>query len=143
MKISKTQKEAVISLLREKFAEKQLAANKQFEKDHAAEIAVLSIEYNGHIEAIEDAIAIINDQMTKLSELIKSSDLLYKRQYLPGINYDITEHGRVYKIYNKELLLDYPEIEQLDFTKVSRQLELDSLSKDFDLDAFLKKYLED
>ena len=36
----------------------------------------------------------------------------------------------------------YPPIDTPNYTKVERQLELDTLSKDFNIDEFIKKYLD-
>jgi hypothetical protein len=143
MKITRTQKDAVISLLKEKFDAKQKIVNEQFEKERAAEISVLLMEYNGYIEAISDAVSIINEQIDNLENLIKNSDLLYDNQSLPYIDHEWHEDRYYFKIKRiSNPSLKYPQIERPDFNKVSRQLELDTLSKDFNVEEFLKKYLE-
>lgn len=144
MKITKAQKDAVISLLREKFNEKQKIENEKFYKEHEAEIAIDVMKYKSYVEAMNDICIQINDLREKFNELFKQSDYLNKDITRPGITYDYgPEKWRVsYDYSNDSRLLKSIKIDTPDFCKVGRQLELDTLSKDFDLDKFIKKYLE-
>lgn len=144
MKITKAQKDAVISLLKEKFDEKQKIENEKFYKEHEAEIALDIQEYMGYIEAMNNACAELNDLREKVNELFKRSEYLNDKISKPYINYDYSNQGwKIIYDYSKspELLKSVP-INVPDYYKVGRQLELDTLSKDFNIEKFIQKYLE-
>ena len=144
MKITKAQKDAVISLLREKFNEKQKIENEKFYKEHEAEIAIDVMEYKNYIEVMNDVCVQLNDLCEKFNELFKRSNYLNKNIENPGITYDyyLKKWKVSYDYSNDSRLLKSVKIDTPDFSKVGRQLELDTLSKDFDLDKFIQKYLE-
>ena len=149
MRITKTQKDAVISLLREKFDERQKIANKQFEKEHEAEIAVEVLEYKQLMEVLADAVNTINQTLEQFDELANKFKFLNLKQYgIPSITYSWTNDNR-YRYFissnhvnDPETIIRHPQIKGPDYCKVGRQLELDTLSKDFNVEEFLKKYLE-
>lgn len=144
MKITKAQKDAVISLLREKFNEKQKIENEKFYKEHEAEIALDVNEYKSYIEAMYNICVQLNGLREKFKELFKRSEYLNNGTSCPGLTYDYgLEKWRVtYDYSDDSRLLKSVKIDTPDFSKVGRQLELDTLSKDFDLDKFIQKYLE-
>lgn len=144
MKITKAQKDAVISLLREKFDEKQKIENEKFYKEHEAEIAIDVMEYKNYIETMNEICTQLNDVRKKLNELFKRSNYLNADTTYPDITYDYgLKKWRVcYDYSDNSKLLKSIKIDTPDFSKIERQLELDTLSKDFDLDKFIQKYLE-
>ena len=144
MKITKAQKDAVISLLREKFDEKQKIESEKFYKEHEAEIAIDVMEYKNYIEVMHDICIQLNSLHEKFNELFKRSKYLNDGMSCPGINYDYGSKKWIvtYDYSNSSKLLKSVKIDTPDFCKIGRQLELDTLSKDFDLDKFIQKYLE-
>lgn len=144
MKITKAQKDAVISLLREKFNEKQKIENEKFYKEHEAEIAIDVMEYKSYIDVVSDICTQLNNVREKLNELFKQSDYLNKDISRPNVTFDYcsNEWKVSYDYSDDSRLLKSVKINTPDFCKVGRQLELDTLSKDFDLDKFIQKYLE-
>ena len=144
MKITKAQKDAVIGLLREKFNEKQKIENEKFYKQHEAEIAIDVMEYKNYIEVMNDICTQLNDIYEKVKELMEQSSYLNSDIQYPRIDIDYnTKKYMVFRDYsNCSSLLKSVKINIPDYKKVERQLELDTLSKDFDLDKFIQKYLE-
>lgn len=144
MKITKAQKDAVISLLREKFNEKQKIENEKFYKEHEAEIAIDVIEYKSYVEVISDICAQLDDIREKFNELFERSNYLNKDISHPEVTFDYcSKKWKVgYDYSDDSRLLKSVKIDTPDFCKVGRQLELDTLSKDFDIDKFIQKYLE-
>lgn len=142
MKITKAQKDAVISLLKEKFDEKQKVANEAYEKSNKSKI-------NSEIKAF------LQDQDKLESLLITAKEIILKwkdnENRFTSIEMSITygwnwkETNELLNRYSEEevvKLVKHPSIKRPDYAKVARQLELDTLSKDFDLDKFIQKYLE-
>ena len=144
MKITKAQKDAVISLLREKFNEKQKIENEKFYKEHEAEIAIDVMKYKNYIEIMNDICTQLNDVCEKFKELMEQSSYLNADIQYPRVDIDYnTKKYMVYRDYsNSSSLLKSVKIDIPDFCKIGRQLELDTLSKDFDIDKFIQKYLE-
>lgn len=144
MKITKAQKDAVISLLREKFNEKQKIENEKFYKEHEAEIAIDVMQYKSYIDVISDICIQLNDVREKLNELFEQSNYLNKNISHPEVTFDYCSNKWkvCYDYSDDSRLLKSIKIDTPDFSKIGRQLELDTLSKDFDLDKFIKKYLE-
>lgn len=142
MKITRAQKDAVISLLKEKFDEKQKIANEKFLKDNRRKI---DAELNAFAE----------DEV-KLEALLREAREIYLKWHKEdknrlssvqlninyGWNWDDTKE-LVIKHADEDLhrYVKYPVIDHPVYSKVERQLELDTLSKDFDLDKFIEKYL--
>lgn len=148
MKITKAQKDAVISLLKEKFAEKQEEITKEFIKEHQVEIdhninfvLTLQEEALGHITRLKQIFELTNNRYNKNIKPGELSIIGIK----PCYNfYDRDDNEYLHTTYTKDNLLRnvyIEELEQPDYYKVDRELELASLGKDFDLDAFLDKYL--
>ena len=144
MRITKTQKDAVISLLREKFDEKQKIENEKFYKQHEAEIALDTQEYIEYIEAMNNACAELNKIREKFSQLFKRSKYLNDKISRPSITYDYSNGGWkiIYDYSTSPELLKSVNIDTPDYYKVERQLELDTLSKDFNIEKFIQKYLK-
>ena len=144
MRITKAQKDAVISLLQEKFNEKQKIENEKFYKEHEAEIALDKQEYIEYIDAMNDACAKLNDLREKFNQLFKRSKYLNDKISQPGISYDYgNKRWRIICDYSTSPeLLKSVNIDAPDYYKVERQLELDTLSKDFNIDKFIQKYLK-
>lgn len=144
MKITKAQKDAVISLLKEKFDEKQKIENEKFYKEHEAEIALDRQEYIGYVGAIKDVCTKLNDLREKVNQLFKRSKYLNDKISRPSITYDYSNGGwKVLWDYSTSPeLLKSVDINIPDYYKVERQLELDTLSKDFNIDKFIQKYLK-
>lgn len=145
MKITKSQKEAVIELLKEKFKEKQKTSDEKFLKEHKKEIEK-NIKYflekqeeiKKHLEAARKIMISLSDDKDKEGNVNCGIELRYNWYYRDS-NKVINEKTKE----DAERYITTPKVECPDYYKVNRQLELDSLSKDFDLDAFLQKYLED
>lgn len=135
MKISKSQKDAVMSLLIEKFEDKQIAANEKFLKEHKQEIDDAIADFKKDEEKVEQ---LLSEAKTLIGKWRNSEIINDNIKVCYYWDYD-TEKTCVNK--HKEIVVKYPKIETPDFSKVERQLELDSLSKEFDVDKFIKKYL--
>lgn len=145
MKITRAQKDAVISLLKEKFDEKKKIALEKFKEENK--------------NKIENKYVILIDSFKKVIDFWKS----YRNAYAEfdavvkllkddnkWLNYYKFNGGNVAGAFSdveafvNEIAANIaPKIDSPDYNKVERQLELDSLSKDFNLDEFLKKYLQD
>ena len=142
MKITRAQKDAVIELLKEKFDEKQKESDKKFFEEHKKEIEKNVKSFLEKQEAVKEHLEaarkiLYSLKNPKIGEPLTNIELAYNWNYYEDVSV-IREKSK------KELMnkIKTPEIETPDYYKVQRQLELDSLSKDFDLDAFLEKYLE-
>lgn len=142
MKITRAQKDAVISLLEEKIKEKN---NKLFN----AYKATHEIEIRKEFESLLKAVDKLRKSKEAFNKSVKEYDEL--RNSLNEKTNGLDSYG-----FSQTWVLDENEdwlVDQLiklkfefpkspDFEKVERQLELDTLSKDFDLDKFIKKYLD-
>lgn len=139
MKITKSQKEAVINLLREKFNEKEITERQNFKKKNEKNIRkkyAELIDYFKKIRQLTDDLWEIRKTYDKLRCSFEELNT-----YVFGTdvaNYFKTEEEFVNRLCN----INCPKTERPDFNKVERQLELDTLSKEFDLDKFIQKYLE-
>lgn len=142
MKITRAQKDAVISLLKEKFNEKQKVANEAYEKSNKSKI-------NSEIKAF------LQDQDKLESLLMAAKEIILKwkdnENRFTSMEMSIIygwswkETNELLNKYSEEKVVKYvkhPSIKYPDYAKVARQLELDTLSKDFDINEFIKKYLE-
>lgn len=148
MKITRSQKEAVISLLKEKFEEKNNEIKNAYIKAHKAEIEAKIDEYL-RLQAEAKSLLI------KFKEISKS--VHHEGKYTNGdimfnnicTGYDMycrpwnTEEALCTESTKEELLkkVFVSKINEPDYNIVSRELELASLGKDFDLEGFLAKYL--
>lgn len=143
MKITRAQKDAVLDLLREKFGEKRKAQLAEFKKANENKIKK---EYKTLLEAgkkVHDAYQLyrqLGEEYEKARDQFRQSakfmnDYGYSYEYMR----DRTPEELLDKIINRLA----PEEKRVDFSKIERQLELDSLSKEFDLNAFIEKYLQD
>lgn len=143
MKITRAQKDAVISLLKERFDEKEKESFLKFKAKNGAKIQK---EFEGLI-ALRDKLAVIEEQRAAIRrEYDKSLDELKKNnEALKGYQY--TSNYCVERFSTKEDYIEalikskFEKLPRPNFDKVERQLELDTLSKDFDLDKFIEKYL--
>ena len=144
MRITKAQKDAVINLLQEKFDEKQKIENEKFYKEHEAEIALDKQEYIEYIDAMNDVCAKLNDLREKFNQLFKRSEYLNDKISRPSIsfNYGNNRWRIIYDYSTSPELLKSVNIDAPDYYKVERQLELDTLSKDFNIDKFIQKYIK-
>lgn len=138
MKITKAQKEAVISLLKEKFNEKEQVRFEEFKK--SVEKSVKS-EFKEVIAVYKDVVDARNkyfDLCDKFDKLRKKyeemNNYTYQGKSVP--DYYKTESNLIDSIIKQRL----PKV-KLDICNIERQLELDTLSKDFDLNTFIQKYL--
>ena len=146
MKITKAQKDAVISLLKEKFEDKNKVTKDAYLKEHAVE---LEIKVN-HVLALQEEAEHLAKRLqeiyleTRAPEKLKDGDFA-----LYGVHplYDFYRNGPSRKLiesYSKDRILQsvfVKKIEEPNYEIVARELELASLGKDFDLDGFLAKYL--
>lgn len=142
MKITRAQKDAVIDLLKEKIKEKNEKLFNAYKATHEIKIRK---EFESLIKAV--------DKIRKSKEAFDKSVKEYDE-----LRYSLSEKTNGLNAYgfSQSWVLDYDEdwlVDQLirlkfefpkspDFSKIERQLELDTLSKDFDLDKFIKKYLD-
>lgn len=151
MKITRAQKDAVISLLREKINEKQKIANDAFYEEHHKEIQKEADQYLKLCKRMENVVNQLNDILHDYSEFADNCKFLSKDKNdyftICSINYKGSSYFYDYDCkkaieQNLKSKVKYPKVEKPDFEKVERQLELDTLSKDFDLDKFIEKYLD-
>ena len=150
MKITRAQKDAVISLLKEKINEKQKIANDAFYEEHYKEIQKEADQYLKFCKRMENFANQLNDILHDYNEFIDTCKFLFKDKYdyfticgiTKGDSYFYDNDCKKAIEQNLKSKVKYPEVEKPDFEKVERQLELDTLSKDFDLDKFIEKYLD-
>lgn len=142
MKITRAQKDAVISLLKEKFDEKQKAANEAYEKSNKSKI-------NGEIKAFLQDQDKLESLLVAAKEIIlkwkDSKDRFISTEMSINYGWNWKENKETLNKYSEEEMLKrikHPSIKVPDYAKVARQLELDTLSKDFDINEFIKKYLD-
>lgn len=142
MKITQRQKDAVIDLLREKLNEKEVAEKEKFIKKNQK---AANVELNIVHELAEEYTKLAN-RIYEINQVLRNltfyNDPCFSYEYQKHYDYD----KKVYiydgiKIITKEPSVKF-QIERPDFTKVGRELEIASLGKDFDIENFLKKYLE-
>lgn len=147
MKITRSQKDAVLSLLREKFAEKQQEIRAKFISEHKD---MIDNEVQSFLKLQNEALGLIK----RLREIYK---ITYNRQNNDTLEGEICSDGvrpscycfqedssELYINYNEEDLLKRVYVKRIKEPKydlVARELELATLSKDFDLNGFLNKYL--
>lgn len=142
MKITKSQKEAVISLLKEKLDEKEVSEKEKFIKKNQKAI-------NSELEKIHELAKEYAQLANRMYEICNSAKNLSfhndaRFSYEEIKYYDYTKKQYIsegIKIYTDDPCVKF-HIELPDFNKVERELELASLEKDFDVEKFLKKYLE-
>lgn len=141
MKITRTQKDAVISLLKEKYTEKEKQAVEKYEKAHKKEIE----EDKSYVEALRNEyeqivnrIQQINEELKNLSS-IKCTPLNWSDVH--GYNNEGKYVKTGIKIYGGEITIPQ-QLPTLKISEIERDLEIQTLSKDFDVEKFLKKYLE-
>lgn len=146
MKITRSQKEAVISLLREKFDEKNKAVRKAYIEEHKAE---LETKINRYLELQEEAKNLakrLRDiyKETKAANKLKDGDL-NTYGICPSYRfYDDSRNQNPIEGCSREQLFEsifISKVKEPNYDIVSRELELASLGKDFDLEGFLAKYL--
>lgn len=146
MKITRSQKEAVISLLKEKFDEKNKAVRKAYIEEHRAE---LETKINHYLKLQEEAKSLakrLRDiyKETKAASKLKDGDLNIYGIYPSYRFYDDSGNQNPIEGYNKEQLFErifVSKVKEPNYDIVNRELELASLGKDFDLEGFLAKYL--
>lgn len=146
MKITKAQKEAVISLLKEKFSEKQQEVRNNFIRDHKDTIdneINMFLKLQNELKDMTKRV----EEIYKLTRNCKNKNTLEGEIIFPGFYLDFSAYQTKCYISNeitRESLLDrvyVKELETPNYSKIERELELATLSKDFNLDAFLAKYL--
>ena len=141
MKITRAQKEAVISLLKEKFDEREKEVLKVFIAKNNSKIQK---EFNTLITA-KEKLTTIEEQYLSIKKEYETirTELAKNNKKLSYYQYDASRIGS----YTKEKFINLLAESKFEapvrpnFDKVERQLELDSLDKDFDLNAFIEKYL--
>lgn len=154
MKITRAQKDAVISLLKEKFNEKQEEVNKKYYEANKEAIHNEFDKYKALYDRYAHIAELIEDVKSDFKEFVENSKYLTDKihVYFSLDNNNVRSSNKccVYDGYNTrgniernpQKIVVYPKIETPDFEKVERQLELDTLSKDFNLDKFIEKYLD-
>ena len=146
MKITRSQKEAVISLLKEKFDEKNKAVRKAYIEEHKAE---LETKVNHYLELQEEAKVLANRlreiyHETKSPNKLKDGDInVYGVHTTYNFYQNPSKESLVDNVSSKYLFdhIFVSKVEEPDYDIVNRELELASLGKDFDLNGFLAKYL--
>jgi hypothetical protein len=142
MKITRAQKDAVISLLKEKFDEKQKLANEAYEKTNKSKINAESKAFLQDQDKLESLLFAAKEIISKWKDN-ENRFISAEMSVVYGWNWQQTKE--VLNKYSEEEVIKrikHPSIQIPDYNKVARQLELDTLSKDFDLDKFIKKYLD-
>lgn len=147
MKISKAQKDAVISLLKEKFGEKNKNVKDEYIAKHSKEI---NAKINEFLALQDEAIKLLN-RLKEIYSKSKNEDIKEGTLKTSGIRcaynmYSDPKHCKdvLNYTYTRESLLNavfVSKVEEPDYDKIYRELELATLSKDFDLNGFLNKYL--
>lgn len=147
MKITRSQKDAVISLLREKFAEKQHEVRDKFVSEHKD---MIENEIQSILKFQNEAIGLIKrlKEIYKITYNRRNKNTLEGEICIDGVRpscYCFEEDSsELYINYNEEDLLNRVYVKQIEEPKydlVARELELATLNKDFDLKGFLRKYL--
>lgn len=142
MKITRAQKDAVLDLLREKFDEKEFEVFNKFKEDNKKDIQT---KYAKLIECYNKLLqlkTIIGEEVKTFNVIRKTFEELDCDYHFNGS--DVTGYYKSEDTFISALLKsNFTRLKRPDFIKVERQLELDTLSKDFNLDAFIDKYLSE
>lgn len=142
MKITRAQKDAVLDLLREKFDEKEIKVFNKFKEGNKKDIQT---KYAKLIECYNKLLqlkAVIGEEIKTFNVIRKAFEELDSDYHFNGS--DVTGYYKSEdKFIDALLKLNFTRLKRPDFIKVERQLELDTLSKDFNLDAFIDKYLSE
>ena len=147
MRITKSQKEAVLSLLKEKFTEKQQEVRDKFISEHKD---MIDNEVQSILKLQNEALGLIKrlKEIYKVTHNRQNENTLEGEICIEGVRpscYCFEEGSSgLYKTYNEEDLLNQVYVKQIEEPKynlVARELELATLNKDFDLNGFLHKYL--
>lgn len=147
MKITRAQKDAVISLLKEKHDQKQEEETKKFLEEHEVEVALELEEYKGFVEKLKDLLTELNNVDKAINTLFERSKYLNNRcpYNKPRISHSYYDNKGYYIendfTENPNKVFTKVDILPLDLNKVTRQLELDTLSVNFDIDKFIEKFL--
>jgi hypothetical protein len=148
MKITRAQKEAVISLLKEKFEERNKEIKQAYIKEHFLELEKKVDPYLALQEEVKQLLTRVKEiaSIVKESKPSKEGDISFDRIRADyNIYYDPKNAKCVlYHEFTKDELIKsvfVNKVEEPDYNRVSRELELAGLSQDFDLNAFLDKYL--
>lgn len=143
MKITRAQKDAVISLLKERFDEQEKEAFLDFKAKNGAKIQkefAHLIELRDRIEQIEKQCTAIKDEYDRsLEEFKKTNEPL--KNYVYGSHYCVNGFKSKDEFIDALIRSKFEKPSRPNFVKVERQLELDTLSKDFDIEVFIQKYL--
>ena len=139
MKITKSQKEAVINLLKEKFNEKEAAERQNFKKKNEKNIRKKYAELIDYFKKIRQ----LTDDLWEIRKTYDKLRCSFEELHNYRLGTDVASYFKTEEDFVNNLCdINCPKIERPDFAKVQRQLELDTLSKEFNLDDFIKKYLE-
>ena len=142
MKITRAQKDAVISLLMEKFDEKQKLANEAYLKNNKSKIQSEIKAFMQDQDKLESLLTSAKEIVMKWKD---NKNRFTSNEMRINYGWDWRETTEPISKYSEDDLIKrvvYPPINTPNYTKVERQLELDTLSKDFDIDEFIKKYLD-
>lgn len=142
MKITRAQKDAVISLLKEKFDEKQKLANESYLKNNKSKI---QSEIKAFIQDQDKLESLLTSAKAIVMKWKNNKDRFTSSDMRVNYGWDWKEATELISKYSEEDLIKrvvYPAINTPNYAKVERQLELDTLSKDFDINEFIKKYLD-
>ena len=143
MKITRAQKDAVISLLKEKINEKNEKLFNAYKATHEIKIRKefeSLIKVANKLKKSKEAFDKTVEEYEELrNSLNEKTDGLNAYYFSKGWVLERDEDWFVDQLI--KLKFEFPK--SPDFSKIERQLELDTLSKDFDLDKFIKKYLDD
>jgi len=139
MKITRVQKDAVISLLKEKFNEKEVAERQNFKKKNEKNIRKKYAELIDYFKKIRQ----LTDDLWEIRKTYDKLRCSFEELNNYRLGTDVASYFKTEEDFVNNLCdINCPKMERPDFNKVERQLELDTLSKDFDLDKFIQKYLE-
>lgn len=142
MKITRAQKDAVLDLLREKFDEKEVKVFNKFKEDNKENIQTKYAKLIERYNKLLQLKAVIGEEIKTFNVIRKTFEELDSDYHFNGS--DVTGYYKSEdKFIDALLKLNFTRLKRPDFIKVERQLELDTLSKDFNLDAFIDKYLSE
>lgn len=141
MRLTSSQKSAIISLLQEKYFQKEKQAELKFEKENKELIE----SDKQHVNALREEFLSLAKRMLQINEEIKHLHINCTAfSWDRKSTWDNAQHKWIYdgiKIIGGEIS-SCKILPDLDFAAIERQLEIDSIGNSFDIENFLRKYLE-
>lgn len=142
MKLTIAQKDAVVALLKQKIADKRKEAVAKYvtenRKTADKNVKAFLEQINKMKQLAEDYASI----RKKMEEIIDAAFVKLSIPYLTNV---CSDHPEIWNNYKEKFLYDSirvpDEIKDPDYNVIRRDLEIASISTEFDVDKFLEKYL--